>query len=231
MKILSILSTDKDFKSNISVAAIVAVSLIGIHYYNSLDERIAAIEGRINGKVEVELEKDYEWKTPTKKATNSFSSQTSRLYNTGHKLLLTNQDINCLVKNIYHEARFEPYIGKLAVAQVTFNRVLDGRWGDTICKVVYAKKQFSWTLKRKLRNKSIPDSKRKAMLHVVDRFQHGVRVADLNDAKWYHANYVHPRWKSDYKKINQYGLHIFYKERGPNNRYTESQLIADSHSE
>lgn len=229
MKILSILSSDKDFKSNIAVAATVVISIIGVHAYNNLDTGLGAIENRLNGEVEVTLEKDPYWKSPTKNTMNEFSSQSSRLYNTHHKLVLSRQDINCLAKNIYHEARFEPYIGKLAVAQVTFNRALDGRWGDSICDVVYAKKQFSWTLKKSLRNKKLPNKRLKAILHVVDRFQHGVRVIELDDAKWYHANYVSPKWRADYKKINQIGLHIFYKERGISNRYTERQLIADSH--
>lgn len=40
------------------------------------------------------------------------------------------------------ESEWEPYEGKLAVANVVINRLLSGRWGDSIEDVVYAKGQF-----------------------------------------------------------------------------------------
>lgn len=62
----------------------------------------------------------------------------------------TVKDLYCLTKNIYHEARGESKLGKIAVAQVTMNRVNSGqRWPDDICSVVYQQvkgtPQFSWT--------------------------------------------------------------------------------------
>lgn len=62
----------------------------------------------------------------------------------------------CLALNIYHEARGEPFVGKVAVADVVLNRTKNSRSPDTICAVVYeglrnmsgsmyrAKCQFSW---------------------------------------------------------------------------------------
>jgi len=46
-------------------------------------------------------------------------------------------EVKCLALNIYHEARNQPTVGKLAVAQVTMNRVKDVRFPNTICGVVY----------------------------------------------------------------------------------------------
>ena len=40
------------------------------------------------------------------------------------------------------ESEWEPYEGKLAVANVVINRLLSGRWGDSIEDVVYAPGQF-----------------------------------------------------------------------------------------
>ena len=51
----------------------------------------------------------------------------------------------CLALAIYWEARNQPTIGQLAVAQVVVNRVESKRWPSTICDVVWQKKQFSWT--------------------------------------------------------------------------------------
>ena len=47
------------------------------------------------------------------------------------------KQIECLATNIYHEARSESTIGKIAVAWVTVNRVNTERYPDTICGVVY----------------------------------------------------------------------------------------------
>ena len=62
----------------------------------------------------------------------------------------TKNDVECLTRNIYYEAGVESRVGKFAVAHVTVNRLKTGYWGNSICKVVYAKKQFSWTLAQKL---------------------------------------------------------------------------------
>ena len=43
----------------------------------------------------------------------------------------------CLARNIYFEARNEPFAGQFAVAMVTLNRVHDKQFPNTICKVVY----------------------------------------------------------------------------------------------
>ena len=42
----------------------------------------------------------------------------------------------CLALAIYFEARSEPVVGQLAVAQVVLNRVVDERHPDNICDVV-----------------------------------------------------------------------------------------------
>jgi len=55
-------------------------------------------------------------------------------------------ELQCLAKNIYHEARGESWEGKLAVAWVTLNRVHSGRFPDTICDVVYQAQHSTWWL-------------------------------------------------------------------------------------
>lgn len=72
------------------------------------------------------------------------------------KRVLSSEQVSCLAENIYHEARGEGDTGMLAVAFVTVNRKNDGRYGRTICDVVHADKQFSWTVEQ---NKKIKDSK------------------------------------------------------------------------
>ena len=67
-----------------------------------------------------------------------------------YKINHTKKDLECLAKNIYFEARGESHKGKIAVAQVTLNRVIhSSEFNKTICGVVYQKDQFSWTSNHK----------------------------------------------------------------------------------
>ena len=59
------------------------------------------------------------------------------------------KDLELLAKNVFFEAGTEGPMGQLAVAQVTFARLVSGRWGDTLRAVIYAKYQFSWTANEK----------------------------------------------------------------------------------
>ena len=54
-------------------------------------------------------------------------------------------DINqmhCLATNIYHEARGESFAGKVAVANVTHNRVDSTKYPNTYCGVVYQAQMY-----------------------------------------------------------------------------------------
>jgi len=52
------------------------------------------------------------------------------------------RQLGCLSKNIYYEAGSEPFEGKVAVAQVTLNRVNSGQFPADICKTIYQKNIF-----------------------------------------------------------------------------------------
>ena len=127
---------------------------------------------------------------------------------TGERISFTEKDQDCLAKNIFYEAGVENDHGKYAVAQVTINRLKSGRWGNDICSVVYAKAQFSWTLKKKLEKPYGPawyDSQ-----YIAHKVLNGERVHPLKEAMYYHADYVNPYWKNSVAKIQQVGQHIFY---------------------
>lgn len=124
----------------------------------------------------------------------------------------TPHDLDCMVRNIYFEAGVENDNGKYAVAQVTLNRLKEGRWGKNICSVVYAHSQFSWTAKKK--NAWIkPKGKNwERSVYVATRvLKTGIRAKPLKSALYYHANYVSPQWKDASKCIAQIGKHIFYQ--------------------
>lgn len=52
--------------------------------------------------------------------------------------------MHCLAKNIYFEARGESSRGKTAVANVTINRVNSSRYPDSVCDVVYQAVHSTW---------------------------------------------------------------------------------------
>jgi spore germination cell wall hydrolase CwlJ-like protein len=121
----------------------------------------------------------------------------------------TKNDLECLTKNIYYEAGAESQAGKFAVGHVTINRLKTGYWGNSICKVVYARSQFSWTLAKKLPR---PNSKLWAESEEVARkVLAGHRVRGLTKSLFYHATYIKdPKWVDSKHEAGQIGNHVFY---------------------
>jgi spore germination cell wall hydrolase CwlJ-like protein len=129
------------------------------------------------------------------------------------------KQLECLTKNIYWEAAGEPFEGKVAVAQVTLNRVDDGRFGKGVCGVVYQKNiiyervicQFSWVCEGTHKIKPIYAAMYKESEEVAKKvLLENFRLPSLSNAMYYHATYVQPGWRK--QKITQIGQHIFYKD-------------------
>jgi hypothetical protein len=133
---------------------------------------------------------------------------------TKHRLDYTNHDVECLAKNIYYEAGNQSDLGKYAVATVTLNRLKTEYWGKSVCKVVYARAQFSWTLRKKLQ-KPNPELYNRSREIAVASLK-GERVKSLQRSLLYHADYIKdPHWADPQERITKIGAHIFYK-RGKN---------------
>ena len=118
-------------------------------------------------------------------------------------------DLNCLAHNIYHEARGETVEGQIAVALVTTNRVLSGLFENTICGVVYAKQQFSWTqdpTKRVVDAKAFKTAKEIAAA-VLNQ---SVHLPDFT-ALYFHNKTVKPQWRKNKQLVAKIGNHVFYK--------------------
>ena len=130
------------------------------------------------------------------------------------------KQLDCLAINIYREAGHEPFEGKVGVAQVTMNRVKDGRFGNDVCGVVYQKNvvmervvcQFSWYCDSTHRNRPInKDAYNESYAVAKKVLLENFRLDVLKDALYYHATYVNPQWKLE--KIGKIGQHIFYKQK------------------
>jgi spore germination cell wall hydrolase CwlJ-like protein len=123
------------------------------------------------------------------------------------------QDFDCLARNIYYEAGIEDRLGKVAVAQVTLNRVKTGYWGKSICKVVYAPAQFSWTkVKRRAWMPNVGPAWEESLEVAAEVLDQGLRIRTLKTSLFYHADYVKPYWKDDTKRVTKVGRHIFYTQ-------------------
>lgn len=117
-------------------------------------------------------------------------------------------DVECLAKNIYHEARGESLAGKIAVAQVTINRMESRQFQNTICGVVYAPSQFSWTLDKR---KRVRDQEAWRVSVNIARavLTQAVRLPAF-PALYFHTPQVNPRWNRDKRVLARIGNHIFY---------------------
>ena len=121
------------------------------------------------------------------------------------------KDLYCLTKNIYHEARGEPYLGKIAVAQVTLNRVNHPTlWASTICGVVYEQirgvAQFSWTTDHTTK---IMDHK---AWYEAKQIAYGILSGELiiKNFNYTHFHNLSINFAQKLKNSSVIGNHVFY---------------------
>jgi len=123
----------------------------------------------------------------------------------------------CLSEALYYEARGEGRVGQQAVAEVVFHRMNTGRYGNSLCAVIYegaSRKgcQFSFTcdgaLHRPREEKAWKDAEQLAA-HILTG---EVRLRNATGgAINYHAAWVNPYWAPTLKKTARIGNHIFYR--------------------
>lgn len=131
-----------------------------------------------------------------------------------------NRQLECLAKNIYYEAGGEPFEGKVAVAQVTLNRMDSGMFPNDLCKVVYQKNvvyekvlcQFSWYCQNpNARAPRHTDAYKESEIVARQVLLEGFRLPSLEEALYFHATHVKPNWP--YQKVATIGGHVFYKHK------------------
>lgn len=137
--------------------------------------------------------------------------------------------LQCLAKNIFFEARNQSIAGQVAVAWVTLNRVDSTRYPNTICRVVQQANrdsngnpirnrcQFSWYCDGKsdvipsnaIAQRAWEQSQLIAQVVLLD-YARG-HASPVEDATMYHADYVMPYWADDYSLVAVIDQHIFYR--------------------
>ena len=130
---------------------------------------------------------------------------------------LRQKQLDCLARNIYHEAGSEPFEGKVAVAQVTINRAESGQFPSDICQVVYQKNvvyekvlcQFSWYCESPGSRKPMNGPVYTESMEVAKKvLLEGFRLPSVQNALYFHGDYINPKWGK--KPVAKIGRHIFY---------------------
>ncbi|MEM7498023.1 MAG: cell wall hydrolase [Pseudomonadota bacterium] len=122
----------------------------------------------------------------------------------------------CLAEGLYFEARGEPVMGQIAVAEVILNRVDSRRYPDTVCGVLNQGAhrlnacQFSYNCDGQTEtiaeNTAFEQVGRVAWLMLEGRPR-----TLTGKATHYHATHVRPRWASKLVRTARIGDHIFYR--------------------
>lgn len=124
----------------------------------------------------------------------------------------------CLALTVYYEARSQPVIEQVAVAQVVLNRVNSPHYPDNVCAVVREnhypnqlhKCQFSFMCDGIA--ETYPDTEAWLQANQIASLVLSPTLPDLvSGATHYHADYVNPYWSATQIKIAQIGRHIFYR--------------------
>ena len=133
-------------------------------------------------------------------------------------------ELNCLVLNIFMEARGESSMGMQAVADVTLNRVKHPSFPDSVCGVVFQPKQFSWNSSS---NKAYNGDLRGLSEKDIAAYQSAKQIATAALSEGYkpilpnwvvsfHNQGVSPSWARTMRKYGTIGNHTFfgYKTKG-----------------
>ena len=158
-----------------------------------------------------------------------FVSSPIEAITTEKQLYSSDDHIQCLAMNMYHEARDQGTAGRLAVSAVVLNRVNDDRFPDSVCEVVLQAQtrpswrdgtptpirnrcQFSWYCDGK--SDEVKDKKTyQKILDFARLIMHNdIQFVDITDgATHYHADYVKPDWAKTKTRTTEIGDHIFYR--------------------
>ncbi|RIV86897.1 cell wall hydrolase [Aurantiacibacter zhengii] len=121
------------------------------------------------------------------------------------------REMMCLAQAVYFESRGEPLDGQLAVARVIINRAESSAFPDDYCSVVTQRSQFSF-----VRGGRIPEPNRgtsawtraKAIARIAHR---ELWESPADDALYFHARHVSPRWAGRLTARATIENHVFYR--------------------
>ena len=125
-------------------------------------------------------------------------------------------DSLCLSTTVYLEARDQSVRGQKAVAEVALRRRDSGLWGDTVCDVVTARKQFAPTLVSPQMQLSNTESWAQSVTIALEAERNwalpqGQREEVVPEASHFAAHAIaSPSWRTAYQ-VARIGDHTFYR--------------------
>lgn len=129
----------------------------------------------------------------------------------------TAADVDCLARNIYFEAMGESQIGKRAVGFVTLARSQSSKYPDSVCEVVYQKRQFSWVSQRSVHQPRLKNAQDRLAWEVSQMEAVMVLSGEVKDpthgALFYHTKGVNPVWNRNMIRTAVIGDHVFWKPK------------------
>ena len=127
------------------------------------------------------------------------------------------RELDCLANNIYFESRNQSDFGQLAIGLVTLTRVQQNRWSDSVCDVVHAPKQFTWTWdgKQKRASNQIDHQRYLDSLYMASRILYGDfdNLLPMFNADHYHTTKVRPSWAKKMERLAVIEDHIFLVDK------------------
>jgi spore germination cell wall hydrolase CwlJ-like protein len=156
-------------------------------------------------------------------------------------VVIDQHQLDCLATNIYHEARGESDMGKLAVAHVTVNRVKSRKFPNTVCDVVYQAQYSEWWAKQ---GKQVPIKHRCHFSWYCDGISDEIVLTDSNGniiqknmkawqdsnriarqvllektvdptngaTHYYNPKLAQPYWRKHYQRVAVVDNHAFYRK-------------------
>ncbi len=119
------------------------------------------------------------------------------------------KEMQCLAGTVYFESKGESLRGQLAVARVVMARAKSSRFPDSICGVVYQRKQFSFVRGGKMPwiNKSHQHWRNAVAISKIA--MNDAWKSPVEGALFFHARYVSPGWRLT--RMATIENHIFYR--------------------
>lgn len=121
------------------------------------------------------------------------------------------EQMQCLASAVFFEARGEPLQGQLAVAEVIINRASDNRWPASYCGVVYQRAQFSFVRGGQMPRINTSKATWRRAKAVAKIAHDNLWQSEANEAVYFHAKYVRPKWSRSKTRVTQIDTHVFYR--------------------
>ena len=138
-------------------------------------------------------------------------------------------EYECLIRNVYHEARNQSELGWLAILYVTHNRLHDTRFPNTHCGVVHQgvhingkplryKCHFSWYCdgyKDIITNQGMYKRIEQFVYEYYDvktmKFRNEYKNSYMKGITHYHSTKVNPYWAKTKIRVIRIEDHVFYR--------------------